>query len=89
MSSRPGQRATPPRFLLWWESLDGGPQALIGGPPIAALLALVHVTLLNQPTGRGIGYGLFWAVPATWAVIAASKHERRKRQALDREAGEH
>lgn len=72
----------PPKLVLWWESLDGGPQALAAGPPIAAILAVLHLTLLNQPVGRGIGYGIFWAIPATWAVIAATKHERRRRQAL-------
>ena len=73
----------PPRIVLWWESLEGGPQALIAGPPIAAVLAVIHLTLLNQPVGRGIGYGIFWALPATWAVIAATAHERRKRVALE------
>jgi hypothetical protein len=70
------------RLLARWESLEGGKQAAIAFPPLAVVIALLHIAFLNQPTGRAIIYGLFWAMPATWAVVHASGNERRKR--LDR-----
>jgi hypothetical protein len=73
----------PPRLLARWEALEGGKQAAIAFPPLAVVIAILHIAFLNQPTGRAIIYGLFWAIPATWAVVHATAHERRKR--LDRE----
>jgi hypothetical protein len=70
----------PPRIVRRWEALEAGHQAAIAFPLLAVLLLLLHLGLLNQPLGRAIGYGLFWAVPATWAVVTASQHERRKRE---------
>ncbi len=69
----------PPRLVAAWEALEGGKQAAIAFPVLAVVLAVLHVAFLNQPTGRAIIYGLFWAIPATWAVVAATAHERRKR----------
>lgn len=70
----------PPKLLLRWESLDGGKQAALALPVLAVVLFFVHIGPLHQPVGRAIGYGIFWAIPATWAVVTASQHERKKRQ---------
>jgi len=43
------------------------------------VLWVVHVTLLNQPVGRGLAYGVFWGVLATGAVVGASRSEKARR----------
>lgn len=73
----------PPRLVLWWESLEGGKQAAIALPLLSVVLFFAHLGPLHQPVGRAIGYGIFWAIPATWAVVTASQHERRKRARRD------
>lgn len=73
----------PPRLVLWWESLEGGKQAAIALPVLSVVLFFAHLGPLHQPVGRAIGYGIFWAIPATWAVVTASQHERRKREKRD------
>jgi hypothetical protein len=70
----------PPRLLLRWESLEGGKQAAIALPVLSVVLFLIHLGPLHQPLGRAIGYGIFWAIPATWAIVTATQHERRKRE---------
>jgi hypothetical protein len=50
---------------------------------LAFILFLIHIGPLHQPVGRAIGYGIFWAIPATWAVVTASQHERKKREQRD------
>jgi hypothetical protein len=50
---------------------------------LSVILFFAHLGPLHQPVGRAIGYGIFWAIPATWAVVTASQHERRKRQKRD------
>lgn len=69
----------PPRLVAAWEALEGGKQAVIAFPVLAVVIAVIHLTMLNQPLGRAVVYGLFWAIPATWAVVTATAHERRKR----------
>ena len=73
----------PPRLVVWWESLEGGKQAAIALPVLSVLLFFAHLGPMHQPVGRAIGYGIFWAIPATWAVVTASQHERRKREKRD------
>ena len=68
------------RLIERWEALEGGHQSLIAFPILAVALALIHLGPLNQPLGRAIGYGLFWAIPATAAIVSATAYERRKRQ---------
>jgi hypothetical protein len=74
------EQKSPPRPLLWWESLEGGKQAALAMPVLSVILFFAHTGPLHQPVSRAIGYGIFWAIPATWAVVTASQHERRKRQ---------
>jgi hypothetical protein len=73
----------PPKLLLRWEALEGGHQAALALPVLAFILFLIHIGPLHQPVGRAIGYGIFWAIPATWAVVTASQHERKKREQRD------
>ena len=69
----------PPKLLLRWEALEGGKQAALALPVLSVVLFFIHLGPLHQPVGRAIGYGIFWAIPATWALVTASQHERRKR----------
>ena len=71
---------SPPKLLLRWEALEGGKQAALALPVLSVVLFLIHLGPLHQPVGRAIGYGIFWAIPATWALVSASQHERRKRE---------
>ena len=59
--------------------LEGGQQAMIALPLLSVVLFFAHIGPLHQPVGRAIGYGIFWAIPATWAIVHASQNERRKR----------
>ena len=63
-----------------WEPLEAGQQAAIAFPTLAVVLAVIHLTLLGQPLWRGIGYGIFWAVPATVLLVVATAGEKRKRE---------
>jgi hypothetical protein len=77
------EQKPPPRAVVWWEALEGGKQAALALPVLSVILFFAHLGPLHQPVGRAIGYGIFWAIPATWAVVTASQHERRKRQKRD------
>jgi hypothetical protein len=81
------ERRQPPRLLLAWEALPAHTQLLIAFPVLFVLLFAVHMTLLNQPLGRGLAYGVFWAALATGAIVAATRNEaaRRRREAQQRE----
>ena len=71
----------PPRLLRWWENLPIGVQIGAVGPASVLLLWAAHVYLLNQPNGRGLGYGVFWGVLATGAIVGATRSERARRDA--------
>jgi hypothetical protein len=73
----------PPRLVERWEALEGGHQAAIAYPICALILVLAHWSwpgLRDEPL-LALGYGLFWAMPATAAVVSATANERRKRRA--------
>ena len=83
------EHGQPPRLLLAWEALPPRSQVLIAFPVLTALLFALHVTLLNQPLGRGLGYGVFWGALATAAVVAATRNEAaRRRRDGERSAAE-
>ena len=69
----------PPRIVLWWEALHPAAQIAIVGPIAVALLFVLHVGPLNQPTGRGFGYAVFWGVIVTGLIVGASRAEHAKR----------
>jgi cation transport ATPase len=50
------------------------------------LLYVVHVTVLNQPSGRGLLYAVFWGVLATFFVVGSLRVERARREAGRRPA---
>ncbi len=72
----------PPRPSLVerWEALEGGVQSAIAYPIAAVVLFLGHAAFFPRTRWLlAITYGLFWAIPATAAIVAATAHERRKR----------
>ncbi len=70
----------PPRAVLAWESLPASRQFALAFPVLTAVIALAHLTMLNQPLGRGLMYGVFWGLVATAAVIVASRNEAARRR---------
>jgi hypothetical protein len=74
------RRRPPPAILRRWEALSIGAQVAICLPVTVLALWAAHVYLLNQPPGRGFGYGVFWGVLATWAIVGASRAERARRE---------
>ncbi len=70
----------PPALLLKWESLPGHVQVMICYPVLTVVLFIVHITVLRQPFARGLFYGFFWAVPATFLIVIATRTEAAKRR---------
>jgi hypothetical protein len=80
----PDERASPaparPSLVERWEALEGGVQSAIAYPLAAVVLFLGHAAFFPRTRWiLAITYGLFWAIPATAAIVAATAHERRKR----------
>lgn len=72
---------TSAQLLRRWEGLHVAVQLAVVTPLAVALLWGAHVGLMNQPIWRGLGYGVFWGLLLTAAVVGASRSEaaRRKR----------
>jgi hypothetical protein len=68
------------KLVLAWEALPGQAQIGIAYPVLTALLFLLHLGPLDQPVGRAIFYGLFWAVPATALLVIGTRNEASKRR---------
>lgn len=67
-----------------WEELPIGVQVAVVAPVSLVVLFVVHVTLLNQPVGRAVGYAFFWGILATGAIVGATRSERARRQREER-----
>lgn len=78
MTTRPPHRE-PPAWLRRWEDLHILVQIAIVLPVCVAILWAIHVTMLNQPTWRGLSYGIFWGALATAAIVGASRSEKARR----------
>lgn len=72
--------STPPRLLAAWESLPGPAQILVAYPVLTLVFFLFHFGLLGLSPTRSLFYGVFWAFPATAAVVVATKTEAAKRR---------
>lgn len=79
---------TPPPLLRRWEALSARAQAAIAFPVAAVLMLLIHLGPFNQPTGRAIGYAVFWGAVLTALLVVASRAERAKRLENDRDRRE-
>jgi hypothetical protein len=73
------QGPTPPRFVLWWESLDAWIQLAISFPVFAVLTFLINIGPFNQPIPRSVLYGLFEGAVLSGLLAVATRTERNKR----------
>ncbi len=71
------------RLRNGWESLPIGVQLGVVGPLSVVALTALHVTLLNQPMGRGTSYGVFWGILLTLLIVGGTRVERGRREAED------
>jgi hypothetical protein len=71
------------RLLRRWEALPARAQLAIVFPIASLVLWVGHVTLLNQPRGRGFLYGIFWGAILAVLVVYATQNEVRKRRARE------
>jgi hypothetical protein len=78
-AARPPARKPPPAWLRKWEDLHVAAQVAIFAPVAIVVLWFGHVVFLNQPVGRGFGYGVFWGVILTAVVVGASRSEKARR----------
>ncbi len=78
----PGDDATGWRRLRsWWENRPIGLQVGVVAPISIVALTVLHVTLLNQPMGRGTSYGVFWGILVTLLIVGGTRMERGRREA--------
>ncbi len=68
-----------PTWLRWWEDLHVVAQVAVVLPVTVLVLWVAHIFLLAQPVGRALGYGVFWGVLATAAIVGASRSEKARR----------
>jgi len=54
-------------------------QISITFPIVAVLLFVFHVVVFDLSAFRSFFYALFWGIPATLIVVAASRNESLKR----------
>ena len=64
-----------------WEALPGVVQAAIAFAVFAALAFAMHITVLNQPLARAIGYGVFYGVVFMLLALWATRSEQTRRRA--------
>lgn len=69
------------RLVVLWEDLPIGVQIAAVMPTAILGLWGVHVWFLGQPNGRGFGYGLFWGLIVTFAIVGSTRAERARRRA--------
>lgn len=71
---------TPPRAVVWWESLETWKQVALSFPVFAVFTFLLNVGPFYQPVGRSIFYGLFegGVLTVLLAVATRTEHERRR-----------
>jgi hypothetical protein len=75
---RIGERLQP--SLIRWEGLPGPVQLVVTFPVVTAAVFLLHLVFFNISVTRSFFYGVFWAIPATAAVLVATKTEAAKRR---------
>ena len=65
--------------LVRWEALQGHVQFMITLPVAIVLLFFLHVIAFHLSAFRSFFYSLFWGIPASVIVVAASRNEALKR----------
>ena len=69
--------------LVRWEALPGQAQFMVTLPVAVVLLFLFHVIVFHLSAFRSFFYAVFWGIPATLIVVAASRNESLKRRGRD------
>lgn len=72
------ERKTRPT-LMRWETLPGQVQFMVTLPVAIVLLFFLHVIAFHLSPFRSFFYSLFWGIPASIIVVAASRNEAAKR----------
>jgi hypothetical protein len=62
-----------------WETLPGQVQFMITLPVAIVLLFFLHVIAFHLSPFRSFFYSLFWGIPASIVVVAASRNEAARR----------
>jgi hypothetical protein len=62
-----------------WETVPGQVQFMITLPVAIVLLFFLHVIAFHLSPFRSFFYSLFWGVPASVIVVAASRNEAARR----------
>jgi len=65
--------------LVRWEGLPGHVQFLVTLPVAVVLIFVFHIIVFNLTAFRSFFYALFWGIPVTLIVVAASRNESLKR----------
>jgi hypothetical protein len=71
---------TPPRALVWWESLETWKQLAFSFPVFAILTFLLNIGPFYQPIGRSVFYGFFEGGVLTGLLAVATRTERDSRK---------
>ena len=66
--------------LVRWEGLAAPVQLVVSFPLLVAAFFLLHMGLFSLSATRSLFYAIFWAIPATAAVLVATKTEAAKRR---------
>jgi len=72
--------STPPRLVLWWESLETWKQLAVSFPVFAVLTFLLNIGPFYQPIGRSVFYGLFEGGVLAGLLAIATRTERGRRK---------
>ena len=72
-----GEAARP--ALVRWEALPGHVQFMATLPVAVVLLFFFHVIVFHLSAFRSFFYAVFWGIPVTIIVVAASRNEAVKR----------
>jgi hypothetical protein len=65
--------------LVRWERLPGHVQFMATLPVAVVLLFFFHVIVFHLSAFRSFFYAVFWGIPVTIIVVAASRNESLKR----------
>jgi hypothetical protein len=65
--------------LVRWEALPGQAQFMVTLPVAVVLLFFFHVIVFDLSAFRSFFYAVFWGIPVTLIVVAASRNESLKR----------
>jgi hypothetical protein len=69
--------------LVRWEAQPGQVQFMVTLPVAIVLLFFFHVIVFHLSAFRSFFYAVFWGIPVTIIVVAASRNEAVKRRSRD------